>query len=82
MSTRKYTLNLDNIYTDSHAKYYWLGFLAADGNVAKNEARVRIELKDNDEAHLYKFLDFFGSNSPLTYRVNNKKCRYVCASIN
>jgi hypothetical protein len=52
---RKYTLDLTNIMTDSHEKYYWLGFLAGDGSVAKNEARIRLELKNIDLSHLQKF---------------------------
>lgn len=46
---RKYTLDLSNFFEENRDKYYWLGFLATDGNVAKTEARIRIELKDTDE---------------------------------
>lgn len=45
MPRRKYTLDLTNIKADTQDKYYWLGFIAGDGNIAKNEARLRIELK-------------------------------------
>ena len=79
---RKYTLNIENFIIDSHAKYYWLGLLATDGTVAKSEARIRIELKDNDEEILIKFLKFCESNAPITYRTNNKSCRCACATIN
>lgn len=49
---RKYTLDLDPIFEDSHAKYYWLGFLSADGNVATKEPRIRVELREEDSLHL------------------------------
>ena len=55
---RKYTLDLTRFEKDSHAKFYWLGLLASDGNIAKTEARIRIELKDDDEEILVKFLKF------------------------
>lgn len=79
---RKYTLNIENFINDSHAKYYWLGLLATDGSVAKSEARIRIELKDDDEEILIKFLKFCESNTPITYRTNNKSCQCACATIN
>lgn len=79
---RKYTLNLTNIKTDSHEKYYWLGFLAGDGNVAKNEARVRVELKDIDREQLENLQAFFESNAPITERTNNTGCHALTVSIN
>lgn len=79
---RKYTLDLSNFEQDSHAKYYWLGFIATDGNVAKSEPRIRIELKQDDEEILIKFLQFCKSNSPITYRINNQNCQCACATIN
>lgn len=79
---RKYTLDLTNIMTDSHEKYYWLGFLAGDGSVAKNEARIRLELKDIDLSHLQKFQNFMGSNTPITERVNNRGCHAYTVNIN
>lgn len=80
--SRKYSLNLSNIIADSHAKYYWLGFIAGDGNIAKNEARIRIELKDIDLSHLQKFQNFMESNTPITERINNKGCHAYTVSIN
>ena len=82
MPRRKYTLDLNNIINESPAKYYWLGFIAGDGNIAKKEARLRIELKTDDIEHLKKFNEFMGSNSPLVERVNNVGCHCVCLSIN
>lgn len=82
MPRRKYTLDLTNIKKESSAKYYWLGFIAGDGNIAKKEARLRIELKIDDIEHLKKFNDFMGSNTPLIERINNVGCHSVCLTIN
>lgn len=79
---RKYTLDLTNIKTDSSEKYYWLGFIAGDSSVAKNEARIRIELKDIDLPHLIKFQNFMGSNTPITERTNNVGCHACTVNIN
>ena len=79
---RKYTLDLTNIMNDSHEKYYWLGFIAGDGNIASSEARLRIELKEEDEQLLIYFNEFMQSNTPLVKRVNNKGTHCCCLSIN
>ena len=42
---RKYFFNIENIKTESHEKYYWLGFIAGDGSVQEQGRRLRIELK-------------------------------------
>ena len=67
---------------DSHEKYYWLGFIAGDGNVSSSEARLRIELKEEDEQLLIYFNEFMQSNTPLVKRVNNKGTHCCCLSIN
>lgn len=82
MPRRKYTLDLTNIKADTQDKYYWLGFIAGDGNIAKNEARLRIELKSLDKEQLINFNNFMGSNTPLVERVNNNGCNCTCLSIN
>ena len=79
---RKYTLNLENIEKDSHEKYYWLGFIAGDGNIAKKEARLRIELKSIDKDQLIHFNTFMESNNPIKDRINNQECACSCLSIN
>ena len=79
---RKYTLDLTGFENNSHAKFYWLGLLASDGYIAKTESRIKIELKDDDEEILIKFLKFCKSNSPITYRKNNNGTKCACATIN
>lgn len=72
---RKYTIK-NNFIQESEAKYYWIGFLAADGCVYKN--RIQLELADDSE-HIAKFLAFMESNSPV--RFNEKRNSYsVCLS--
>lgn len=82
MGRRKYTLNIEPFINDSHAKYYWLGFLATDGCVAKSEARIRLELKDDDIDALKKLAKFCETNKPLTHRTNNSNCQCSCLDIN
>lgn len=59
-----------------------MGFIAGDGNIAKKEARLRIELKDQDLVHLQKFQNFMKSNTPITERINNVGCHAYTVSIN
>lgn len=40
---------------DSEEKAYWLGFIAADGNVSADYSKCTIELKRSDKEHLKKF---------------------------
>ena len=82
MGRRKYNLNIEPFKIDSHAKYYWLGFLATDGNIAKKEARIRLELKDEDIDILYKLAKFCETNIPLKHRTNSSNCQYSCLDIN
>jgi hypothetical protein len=79
---RKYTLDIEPFIIDSHAKYYWLGFLATDGNVALKEPRIRLELKEDDIDVILKLAQFCNTNIPLKYRTNNKGTKCVCLDIN
>ena len=80
---RKYSLNEKKLMIDSREKYYWLGFLAADGAVIRNS--ISIELKSTDKSHLEKFKKFLESEAPITSRINNKQCacnKIVINSVN
>lgn len=79
---RKYQLDINNFLIESREKYYWLGFLAADGNVALKEPRIRFELKIDDEDAILKLANFCKTNMPIKYRVNNNKTSCACLDIN
>lgn len=54
---------------------YWAGFIAADGNVTKNNISIGLQKKDRD--HLQKFLDFINAD----YSICNKKDGTVLISV-
>jgi intein-encoded DNA endonuclease-like protein len=45
---------------DTEEKAYWLGFIYADGYLAKNENRLALVVSIKDKEHLKKFADIFG----------------------
>lgn len=77
---RLYTFNFDKFKQDSHDKYYWLGFLGADGCVVNNT--LSIELKSIDKKHLEKFNLFFENTNPIKERINNLNVICVKTQIN
>lgn len=77
---RKYTFNINKFKNDSHDKYYWLGFIAADGAVVKNT--LTIELNSIDENHLKLFNDFSENTKKVTKRVNNLNVECARTQIN
>jgi len=73
-----YTCNenaFENI--DNHEAAYWLGFLAADGNITDRCLRVRLARKD--EGHLYKLRSFLQSDNPITNWINDRG--YDCCGL-
>lgn len=77
---RKYTFNFDKFKQDTADKFYWLGFLGADGCVVGNT--LSIELKENDIEHLEKFNAFCENTKPITKRINNLNVACVKTQIN
>ena len=77
---RKYTLDLTNIMNDSHEKYYWLGFIAADGAIINNT--LSIELNSIDKEHLKLFNDFFENTKDIEESVNNLNVKCAKVQIN
>lgn len=77
---RKYTFNIDKIKQDSSDKYYWLGFIAADGSIVNNT--LSIELKSIDEEHLKLFNEFLENTKEIEKRINNLNVECVKAQIN
>lgn len=56
---------------DSEEKAYWLGFIAADGNISKNLKRVSLYLKSSDYEHILKFIRNIDSKNVPTRKVDN-----------
>jgi alpha-glucuronidase len=56
----------ENIFEniDSKEKAYWLGFLAADGNISKT-GQLTLQLAEKDLNHLMKFYNFMGGKSKI-----------------
>lgn len=87
---RKYSIKEDFFRTiDTEEKAYWLGFLAADGNVNKDLSRVSLLLAKRDIEHLEKFRSHIGSSHPITtglayldYENNIKTFPYCKIEIN
>ena len=77
---RKYTFNFDKFKQDTADKFYWLGFLGADGCVVGNT--LSIELKENDVEHLEKFNAFCENTKSITKRINNLNVACVKTQIN
>jgi intein/homing endonuclease len=63
---------------DSEDKAYWLGFLYADGAVAKNDRVLELSLKLSDKEHLEKFKKFL--NSDIEVKTDSFRCRFSIGS--
>ena len=59
---------------DSHEKAYWLGFIAADGNICTKKAGrcFQVALANKDEGHLLKLKHSLSSEHPIH---NDKNCK-------
>jgi Mor family transcriptional regulator len=55
---------------DNEVAAYWLGFIAADGNV--HNGRLRIGLSSTDSDHLRKFTSWLAPSMPIYTGVNNR----------
>lgn len=77
---RLYSFDLSVFKENSREKFYWLGFIGADGAIVNNT--LSIELKSVDKAHLEKFNKWCKNTNPIKKRVNNSNCSCVKASIN
>ena len=57
-----------NPFSTSPESNYWLGYLAADGNLAKSRYAIRIQLKDLEMVEKYR--NFVNPKLSIYYRVN------------
>ena len=78
--SRKYTFNINKFKEDSSDKYYWLGFIAADGAIVNNT--LSIELKSIDEKHLKLFNEFSENTKGIEKRINNLNVECAKVQIN
>jgi len=65
---------------DSEEKAYWLGFILADGCIAKSggtQRTIRVSLQRRDEQHLRKLAKFLGFNNKFYYDTRNGHQRIV-----
>lgn len=71
----KYNRNFFEII-DNEEKAYWLGFIAADGNIRKDFLKLRIELNIKDKEHLEKFRSSIKGDMPIRewIREKNRSC--------
>jgi intein-encoded DNA endonuclease-like protein len=61
---RKYTCNFNYFETiDTEEKAYWLGFIAADGNINRNVLHIGIQSSDIN--HLEKFKKSINATNPI-----------------
>jgi hypothetical protein len=79
-------LGVDDSYFSvlDNTRCYWAGFLAADGYVAIDRPRLRLNLALKDRDHLDKFvgaLNYEGKIRTYTICLNEKKHEYVCLQI-
>lgn len=62
---RKYSVNDDYFKTQSHNMAYILGFLAADGNIAKKENKIDLALAESDKEILEKINQEIENTRPI-----------------
>lgn len=78
---RKYIVN-DNYFSNQNSKMaYFLGFLMADGNVAKENNRVQVCLSEQDSNFLEMFYNEIGGSPVAHYSYHDGKqqiCRWEC----
>lgn len=83
MAKRKYTVN-ENYFSSQNAKMaYFLGFLMADGNVAKKNNRIQVCLSEQDSDFLEIFYNEIGGSPVAHYSYHGNKeqiCRWECIS--
>lgn len=65
--SRKYSIDDNFFKTQSHDMAYILGLLASDGNVAKNENGIFLELEKTDEYLLKEINKLTNNSRPIKY---------------
>lgn len=52
---------------------YWIGFIASDGNIGKDRARIQIALQAGDIEHLRKMSKFFSEGDDIPVKESEKE---------
>jgi hypothetical protein len=60
-----YSLNHNFFSQLTPQSMYWAGFIASDGNIAKDKPRITVALKSNDINHLQKFKENISFDGPI-----------------
>lgn len=77
MVKRKYSLNENYFETmNSPDKWYWIGFIMADGWIRPNKGELGIRLMKSDKKHLEKFRNSINSNHKIIFNKENSKNGY------
>lgn len=63
----KFENKLKVLTDETNQTFYWLGFLMADGHFSKRY-EIKLTLKNTDEDHLKKFMDYIGCGELKTYK--------------
>lgn len=68
--SRKYEVNDNYFKIQSHNMAYILGLLASDGNVARDENKISLELEETDSYLLDNINSLVGNTRPIKYYVH------------
>lgn len=66
---------------DSEEKFYWLGFLYADGNISSTGNRIEVHLSLRDLEHLEKFRKFLNLTTEIRTGISNEGYAYCHLSV-
>lgn len=68
---RKYWYDEVALISKTPQSYYWLGFIAADGNISST-GRLIVGLAEKDLIHLQKLCGFLSLSKPPSYKLSTK----------
>ena len=68
-------------FMDTEEKFYWLGFLYADGNISSTGYRIEVHLSLKDLKHLEKFRKFLNLATEIRTGINNKGYQFCHLSV-
>jgi len=72
----KYHYNTDVLREDSEFKWYFMGFVAADGNLNRSESRLEITINEKDRALLEEFRNRIVPDKPIYEKPNTNAVRF------